>query len=61
MSCGHCVASVEKALRSRPGVHNATVHLQDGSAEVEYDETAVAPEQLVAAVEGEGYRAAIAG
>jgi copper chaperone len=61
MTCNHCQAAVEKALRNRPGVRNATVHLEGGAAEVEYDETAVAPEQLVAAVEEEGYSAAIAG
>lgn len=61
MSCGHCVATVEKALKNRPGVRNATVDLGDGSAEVEYDERAVVPEQLIAAVEEEGYSAAFAG
>ena len=61
MTCGHCVQSVEKALRNRPGVRNATVHLESGAAEVEYDEAQVAPEQLIAAVEGEGYSAAFAG
>lgn len=60
MTCGHCVATVEKALKNRPGVRNATVHLGNGAAEVEYEESEVAPEQLVAAVEEEGYAAAIA-
>ena len=60
MTCGHCRAAVEKALRSQPGVHNATVNLESGSAEVEYDETRVATEQLVAAIEEEGYTAAVA-
>jgi copper chaperone CopZ len=61
MTCGHCVSAVEKALRNRPGVRNATVHLNEGAAEVEYEEGSVAPEQLVAAVEEEGYPAEIAG
>lgn len=60
MTCGHCVSAVEKALRNQNGVRNATVHLENGAAEVEYEEGAVAPEQLVAAVEGEGYSARIA-
>jgi copper chaperone len=59
MSCGHCRETVEKTLRNQKGVRNATVHLQNGAAEVEYDETAVAVEQLIAAVEEEGYSAAI--
>jgi copper chaperone len=61
MTCGHCVAAVEKALRKQDGVRNATVHLDSGAAEVEYDEQSVAPEQLIAAVEEEGYSAAFAG
>lgn len=61
MTCGHCVQAVEKALQNRPGVRTATVHLESGAAEVEYDESSVAPEQLIAAVEEEGYAAALAG
>ena len=61
MSCGHCASTVESALRSRPGVRNAKVHLGDGAAEVEYDETSVAPEQLIAAIEDVGYGATFAG
>jgi copper chaperone CopZ len=61
MTCEHCVDTVEKTLRNRPGVRNATVHLDSGAAEVEYEEGKVAPEQLIAAVEEEGYSAALAG
>lgn len=61
MTCNHCVAAVEKALRNRPGVRSASVDLDAGAAEVEFEEGAVSPEQLVAAVEEEGYSAAIAG
>lgn len=61
MTCGHCVETVEKALRNSTGVRNATVHLDEGAAEVQYDPTEVAPEQLIAAVEEQGYAAALAG
>ncbi len=61
MTCGHCREAVEKALRVRDGVRNATVHLESGTAEVEYEEERVAPEQLIAAVEEEGYSARFAG
>ena len=60
MTCSHCVSAVEKALRNQPGVRDASVDLDRGAAEVQYDETSVAPEQLVAAVEEEGYAAQIA-
>jgi copper chaperone CopZ len=61
MSCGHCAQTVEKALRNRTGVRDATVHLDSGTAEVQYDEHDVVPEQLIAAVVEEGYAAALAG
>jgi copper chaperone CopZ len=35
MSCGHCVARVEKALKKLPGV--AVIRVDVGSAEVVYD------------------------
>lgn len=61
MTCGHCVQAVEKALRNQAGVRNASVQLEAGAAEVEYEEREVAPEQLIAAIEEEGYAAAFAG
>lgn len=61
MTCGHCVAAVEKALRGQPGVRAATVQLDGGRAQVEHDEGAVRPEQLIAAVEEEGYAATVTG
>lgn len=59
MTCSHCQAAVETALRGQKGVRSATVYLQDGSAEVEYDPDAVSPGQLAAAVEEEGYAASV--
>jgi copper chaperone len=60
MTCNHCVGAVEKALRNQDGVRAASVDLGEGAAEVQYEEGRVSPEQLVAAVEGEGYTAGIA-
>lgn len=60
MSCGHCVSAVQKALASQKGVTEANVDLEAGAAEVSYDESEVGTEQLVAAIEGEGYKAQVA-
>lgn len=60
MSCGHCQAAVEGALRGQKGVQSARVDLEGGSAEVEYDPATVRPEQLAAAVAEEGYAAEVA-
>jgi copper chaperone len=61
MSCGHCQAKVEKALKSVRGVYTAIVDLEDGEAEVDFDDDAVTPEQLIGAVEQAGYTARLAG
>lgn len=61
MTCGHCKATVEKALRNQSGVRSATVDLDRGTAEVQFEEREVVPEQLIAAVSAEGYPAAYGG
>ncbi len=55
MSCGHCKASVEKALAGVDGVSAVKeVDLKSGEAVVEGD---ASPKALIAAVEGAGYEA----
>ncbi|AWR88168.1 MULTISPECIES: CopZ family metallochaperone [Meiothermus] len=57
MSCGHCKISVEKALKSVPGVQKVEVFLDQGRAVVEGD----APvDRLIEAVQEEGYSAQVA-
>ncbi|HEX7004608.1 MAG TPA: cation transporter [Trueperaceae bacterium] len=58
MSCGHCQAAVESALKSVDGVEQVRVDLASGTAEVEGDADL---EALVAAVQEEGYQATAAG
>lgn len=54
MTCGHCVARVTGALEGVPGVSKAEVNREAGSATVEHEATV---EQLVEAVEEQGYKA----
>lgn len=61
MTCGHCQATVEQALKSVRGVYSAIVDLQDGEAEVDFNDDAVTTAQLMAAVERVGYTARLAG
>lgn len=61
MTCGHCQAKVEKALKQTAGVYSAIVNLADGEAEVDFDDDAVTAAQMVAAVEHAGYGARLAG
>ena len=53
MSCGHCVARVQKSLEKVEGVHVGRVDI--GSAWVSYDPSQVGPERIRQAVEDAGY------
>lgn len=57
MSCGHCVAGVERSLKAISGVESVTVDLDSGSAIVEGTADTQA---LISAVEQEGYEARVA-
>jgi len=61
MTCGHCQAKVERALRGVAGVYSAVVDLTDGEAEVDFNDDTLTGAQLIAAVEGAGYGAKLAG
>jgi copper chaperone len=53
MSCGHCVANVQKALRALDGVDVQDVKI--GSAALEYDPAKRTVEEILDAVRDEGY------
>jgi copper chaperone CopZ len=61
MTCGHCQAKVEQALKGVRGVYSAIIDLPDGEAEVDFDDDSVTTDQLVAAVSKAGYSAKIVG
>jgi copper chaperone len=61
MTCGHCQAKVEKALKGVSGVYSAVIDLPDGEAEVDFEDDSVTTQQLVAAVVKAGYGATVAG
>jgi Cu+-exporting ATPase len=58
MTCASCANRVERRLNKLDGV-TATVNYATEKARVEFDAAAVAPDDLVAAVEAVGYRAAL--
>jgi len=55
MSCGHCLNAVNRALADLPGVEVDSVKM--GGADLRYDERAVEPSRIEAAVSDAGYRA----
>jgi len=61
MHCAHCQTKVANALKGTAGVYSAIVDLQLGEAEVDFEDDATTPAQLVAAGEHVGYGAKLAG
>jgi len=55
MSCGHCVARVEKTLSKLDGVHVRRV--QVGSAEIDYDPARTPFARIREAIDDAGYTA----
>jgi copper chaperone len=55
MTCGGCVAAVERVLGALDGVQRAEVSLAESSATVQYDAARVQPADLHAAIEDAGY------
>jgi copper chaperone len=53
--CDHCKSSIEGALTPLPGVASARVDVSARTVTVEVDEIVTDREQLVAAIEDQGY------
>lgn len=60
MTCDHCARTVERALKSVPGAHNATASYPAGRGAVEVED-AVLARDLVGAIERAGYGARVRG
>ena len=55
LSCGHCLNAVSRALTGLSGVEVESLRI--GRADLRYDEAAIAPDRIEAAVTEAGYRA----
>jgi len=55
MSCGGCVASVERALRAQAGVQQVAVSLADKQAKVAFNAAQMDVARLRAAIEAAGF------
>ncbi len=55
MTCGGCVNSLTRALKTLAGVTDVNVSLASGSTSVQYDENLTSPDQLRSAVENAGF------
>lgn len=55
MTCGGCVASVQRVLSALPGVQSAEVTLTPGEARIVHDEARVGRDALVQAIVDAGF------
>lgn len=53
--CDHCVSSIEGAVGTLSGVSKVQVDLDRKDVTVDFDDSAVTLESIVAAIEGQGY------
>lgn len=53
--CDHCISSIEGALGALEGVEEARVDLDEKNVTVRFDETHVAVDSIVGAIEDQGY------
>ncbi len=60
MKCMHCVVAVENAIGGLSGVTDFAVDLDGGCAEVEFDENNISTEDIIAAIEDQGFGAELA-
>ena len=58
MTCGGCVASVQRVLRDLEGVTRAEVSLAAGEAKVDYEPSRLQASDLEAAIEDAGFEVA---
>jgi Cu+-exporting ATPase len=61
MDCADCAVHIERAVSALPGVESVRVFLGAEKAVVAFNGTRVALPEILRAVEGEGYRARLAG
>ena len=55
MTCDHCVASVTKGINELDGIESVTVTLDDSTAVVKYNASALDIDDIKKAVEKRGY------
>lgn len=56
MDCAACATAIENKLRAIPGVREAKVSFEQGTAEIDYEAGSASIEQLAKAVQEAGYR-----
>lgn len=60
MHCASCAAIIDRAIRKLPGVLRSNVNYANANATVEFDEKQMSEQDVMKAIEGAGYKAALA-
>lgn len=55
ITCGHCKTAIEDALSPLDGIRSANVDITARQVRVDYDETMISPDALVATIVDQGY------
>ena len=58
ISCGHCKTSIEGAVAPLEGVDSAEVTIDARTVDVSFDESVVSLDQIVEAIDDQGYEVA---
>src|SRR5262249_9220968 len=58
-TCGSCAAATRIALKKLDGVEDVKTEVQNRTVTVLYDDARIAPEKMITAIEGLGYKAAL--
>jgi copper chaperone len=58
ISCGHCKTSIEGAVSELDGVDKVEVDIEARTVDVAFDDSTVAREAIVGAIEEQGYEVA---
>ena len=58
ISCGHCKSSIEGAVTPLEGVETAEVAIEARTVDVNFDESIVNVDAIIAAIDDQGYEVA---
>lgn len=56
--CDHCKSSIEGAVAAVVGVESVEVRIEDRAVDVSWDESTVADDVIIEAIEEQGYQVA---
>ena len=60
MHCASCSALIELSLKNLKGIDKSSVNLLTNSADLEIDETAITPDDIITIIDNLGYKASLA-